>query len=98
MNQTIFNTLLQPIEAVIASISPIIDRKSLSQKLFFADFVRKLLFAYPEQVGSLRSLPTELATNEKCRGLGLLATPFSTLKMALQDLRASISNNFLKRF
>ena len=80
MNQTIFNTLLQPIEAVIASISPIIDQKSLSQKLFFADFVRKLLFAYLEQVGSLRSLPTELATNEKCRGLGLLATPFSTLK------------------
>lgn len=80
MNQTIFNTLLQPIEAVIASISPIIDQKSLSQKLFFADFVKKLLFAYLEQVGSLRSLPVELATNGKCRQLGFLTTPFSTLK------------------
>lgn len=80
MNQTIFNTLLQPIEAIIASISPIIDQKSQSQKLFFADFVKKLLFAYLEQVSSLRSLPVELATNAKCRGLGLLTTPFSTLK------------------
>ena len=80
MNQTIFNTLLQPIEAIIASISPIVDQKSLSQKLFFADFVKKLLFAYLEQVSSLRSLPIELATNGKCRGLGLSATPFSTLK------------------
>lgn len=80
MNQTIFNTLLQPIEAIIASISPIIDQESLSQKLFFADFVKKLLFAYLEQVSSLRSLPIELATNAKCHRLGFLTTPFSTLK------------------
>ncbi len=80
MNQTLFSILLRPIEAIIASISPIIDQKSLSQKLFFADFVKKLLFAYLEQVSSLRSLPIELETNAKCRGLGLLATPFSTLK------------------
>ncbi len=80
MNQTIFNTLLRPIEAIIASISPIIDEESLSQKLFFADFVKKLLFAYIEQVSSLRSLPIELQTNVKCRQLGLFHTPFSTLK------------------
>ncbi len=80
MNQTLFNILLQPIEAIIASISPIIDQESLSQKLFFADFLKKLLFAYLEQVSSLRSLPTELATNAKCRLLGLFNTPFSTLK------------------
>jgi Transposase DDE domain len=80
VNQTIFNTLLHPIEAIIASISPIIDQKSRSQKLFFADFVKKLLFAYLEQVSSLRNLPVELETNEKCRGLGLVETPFSTLK------------------
>jgi len=80
VNQTIFNTLLQPIEAVIASISTIIDQESLSQKLFFADFVRKLFFAYLEQVGSLRSLPIELQSNRKCRELGLSYTPFSTLK------------------
>ena len=80
MKKTLFSILLQPIEAIIASISPIIDEESHSQKLFFADFVKKLLFAYLEQVSSLRSLPIELATNPKCRGLGLLTTPFSTLK------------------
>ena len=52
MNQTLFSILLQPLEAVIASISPIIDQESLSQKLFFADFVKKMLFAYLEQVSS----------------------------------------------
>jgi len=80
VNKKLFSILLQPIEAIIASLSPIIDQKSLSQKLFFADFVRKLLFGYVEQVSSLRSLPVELQTNEKCRQLGLFFTPFSTLK------------------
>lgn len=80
MNQKLFNLLLRPIEAVIASISPIIDQEALSQKLFFADFVRKLLFAYLEQVSSLRSLSVELQTNHKCQALGLKYTPFSTLK------------------
>lgn len=80
MNQKLFNLLLRPIEAVLASISPIIDQAALSQKLFFADFVRKLLFAYLEQVSSLRSLSVEFQTNQKCADLGLGYTPFSTLK------------------
>lgn len=80
MNQKLFHLLLRPIEAVIASISPIIDQKALSQKLFFADFVKKLLFAYLEQVSSLRSLTVELQTNQKCQDLGLEYTAFSTLK------------------
>jgi len=80
VNQTIFNILLQPIEAVIASISTSIDQEALSQKLFFADFVKKLFFAYLEQVSSLRSLPIQLQSNQKCRELGLSYTPFSTLK------------------
>lgn len=80
MNQKLFNLLLRPIEAVIASISPIIDKEARSQKLFFADFVKKLLFAYLEQVSSLRSLSVELETNQKCQILGLDYTPFSTLK------------------
>ena len=71
---------MQPIEAIIASISEIIDQESRSQKLFFADFVKKLLFAYLEQVSSLRSLVIELQSNQKCRDLGLFYTPFSTLK------------------
>jgi hypothetical protein len=56
VNQTIFFILLRPIEAIIASISPIIDQESSSEKLFFADFLKKLIFGYIEQVGSLRSL------------------------------------------
>lgn len=80
MNQKLFFTLLRPIEAVLASISPIIDQQALSQKLFFADFVKKLLFAYLEQVSSLRSLSVELQTNAKSQALGLCFTPFSTLK------------------
>ena len=80
MNKKLFFILLRPIETVLASISPIIDQEALSQKLFFADFVKKLLFAYLEQVSSLRSLAVELQTNEKCSALGLSYTPFSTLK------------------
>jgi len=80
VNQKLFTIVLQPIEAIIASMSPIIDQESLSQKLFFADFVRKLLFVYIEQDSSLRSLPLELKTNAKCRQWGLHHTPFSTLK------------------
>ena len=80
MKQKLFNLLLRPIEAVLASISPIIDHQACSQKLFFADFVKKLLFAYLEQVSSLRSLSVELQTNQKCQAVGLAYTPFSTLK------------------
>lgn len=80
MNQTLFFILLRPIEAVLASISPIIDQEALSQKLFFADFFKKLCFAYLEQVSSLRSLSVELQTNRKCQDLGFGETPFSTLK------------------
>jgi Transposase DDE domain len=80
VKQKLFNLLLRPIEAVLASISPIIDHQACSQKLFFADFVKKLLFAYLEQVSSLRSLSVELQTNQKCQAVGLAYTPFSTLK------------------
>ena len=67
-------------EAIIASISPIIDQKSNSQKLFFADFVQKLIFGYVYQTSSLRNLIVELKTNLVCQALGFEATPFSTLK------------------
>lgn len=93
MNQKLFFILLRPIEAVLASMSPIIDQATFSQKLFFADFVKKLLFAYLEQVSSLRSLVIELQTNQKCRDLGLRETPFSTLK----DGFSRFSSNHFKR-
>ena len=80
MNQTLFTILLQPLEAIIASRSEIIDQESNSEKLFFADFVKKLLFGYVYQATSLRNLSLELQTNQICRDLGLAYTPFSTLK------------------
>jgi hypothetical protein len=71
---------LHPLEAIMASMSPSIDQESLSQKLFFADFVRKLIFGYLYQNGSLRNLELELKTNPVCQELGLEPTPFSTFK------------------
>ncbi len=61
-------------------MSGIIDQESNSQKLFFTDFVQKLVFGYLYQVSSLRNLALELQTNPMCRALGLGFTPFSTLK------------------
>ncbi len=72
--------LLQPTEPVIGAVSAIIDQESNSQKLFFADFVRKLIFGYVYQVSSLRNLALELKTNRVCWEVGLFFTPFSTLK------------------
>ena len=80
MNKTLFATLLQPIEAIIASIAPIIDQQTDSQKLFFTDFVWKLIFGYIYQTSSLRNLLLELKTNPVCQELGLEPTPFSTFK------------------
>lgn len=61
-------------------MSDIIDQESGSQKLFFADFVKKLIFGYVYQVSSLRNLSLGLKTNSICRRLGLSFTPFSTFK------------------
>jgi hypothetical protein len=80
VNKTLFNTLLHPLEAIMASIAPSIDQESDSQKLFFTDFVRKLIFGYLYQNSSLRNLELELKTNPVCQELGLEPTPFSTFK------------------
>jgi hypothetical protein len=80
VKKTFFTMLLQPTEPVIGAVSAIIDQESNSQKLFFADFVRKLIFGYVYQVSSLRNLALELKTNRVCWEVGLFFTPFSTLK------------------
>ena len=61
-------------------MSPSIDQECDSQKLFFTDFVRKLIFGYLYQNSSLRNLSLELKTNPVCQDLGFEPTPFSTLK------------------
>lgn len=98
MKKTIFTLLLQPIAASLASMSPIIDHQALSQKLLFADFVRKLIFGYVYQVSSLRNLAVELQTNPVCRAVGLSFTPFSTLKDGFSRFRSGHFKQFLKLF
>lgn len=80
MNKTLFATLLQPLEASLAASGTIIDQRTNSQKLFFTDFVRKLIFGYVYQTSSLRNLVVELETNPMCQALGFGVTPLSTLK------------------
>jgi hypothetical protein len=80
VNKTLFATLLQPMEASIAATATIIDQQTDSQKLFFTDFVSKLIFGYVYQTSSLRNLLLELKTNPICQELGLEPTPYSTFK------------------
>jgi Transposase DDE domain len=97
VNQTLFNTILRPLEAILASISPSIDQEADSEKLFFADFVRKLIFGYLYQNSSLRSLTLELKTNPVCRDLGLQPTPFSTLKDGFSRFKSKYFKQLYER-
>ena len=69
-------------------MSPIIDQESNSQKLYFADFLRKLIFGYVYQTSSLRNLSIELETNPVCPTLDLKPTPFSTFKDAFTRFKS----------
>ncbi len=79
MNTT-FEELLAPLNKYLEEQGTQIDKQTLSRKLFFADFVKKLIYAFVMNVPTLRQLTTELETNENCKILGLEQTPFSTLK------------------
>ena len=78
----LFDVLLSPLTAFFTSNCSNIDKESGSKKLFFEDFCRKIFFSIIYQVASLRSLVTELETNELSTKIGFEATPFSTLKDA----------------
>ena len=80
MTQTLLTKLLQPLRDIIAPQAETINQQYPSEKLFYADFVAKLLFGYLYQVPSLRMLALELKSNDVCRELGLSYTPLSTLK------------------
>ena len=69
-------------------MSPIIDQESLSEKLFFPDFAKKLIFGYLYQTGSLRNLLFELETNRICADLELKPTPYSTFKDAFTRFKS----------
>ncbi len=73
---------------MIEAIASSIDHESNSGKLFFNDFLRKLIFGYIYQVSSLRNLSIELETNSVCARLGFKPTPFSTFKDAFTRFKS----------
>ncbi len=77
---TTFEALLAPIASLLTEMAPAIDAQAQSRKLFFADFVRLLLFAIVMRLPSLRQLVTELETSPTAASLNLPAMPLSTLK------------------
>lgn len=83
-----FYTLLTPVVEFLVSHAANIDQKSGSKKLFFEDFCKKMFFAILTHISSLRSLVTELESNQTAQHLGLCPTAFSTFKDAFQRFDA----------
>ena len=77
---TTFEELLAPLEKYLEVQGTQIDKQTDSRKLFFADFTKKLIYAFVMGIPSLRQLITDLETNENCESLKLNLTPFSTMK------------------
>jgi hypothetical protein len=81
---TAFDALLAPLSDALEKIGNSVDAKTKSKKLFFADFVRSLLFGFSIQVPSLRRLILELETNQDAQALNLPAFKKSTLSDGFQ--------------
>lgn len=77
---TTFEEILAPLKNILEEQGKQIDKQSDSRKLFFADFTKKLIYAFVMGIPTLRQLVTELDTNKDCQALDLETTPFSTLK------------------
>lgn len=75
-----FKELLAPLTIFLEEQGTQIDKQTDSRKLFFADFTKKIIYAFVMGVPTLRQLITELETSETCQSLGLELTPFSTMK------------------
>jgi len=75
-----FKELLAPLTNFLEEQGTQIDKQTDSKKLFFADFTKKIIYAYVMGISSLRQLITELETSETCKSLDLELTPFSTMK------------------
>lgn len=80
MKHTTFEEILAPLKNFLEEQGTQIDKQTASRKLFFADFTKKLIYAFVMGIPTLRQLITELESSEECRALGLKQTPFSTLK------------------
>jgi hypothetical protein len=86
---TIFTTLLSPLADFFRGSSANIDKKAGSTKLFSEDFFQKMVFAFQNNISSLRSLSLELQTDRIAHDLGLHYTPFSTLKDGFSRFKAA---------
>lgn len=83
-----FTLLLHPILSQLETMGVNIDKESDSKKLFFKDFVIKMLWGFIVGVDSLRQLSLELKTNDSYKDLELSYTPFSTLKDAFSRFKS----------
>lgn len=63
-----------------------IDRESDSQKLFFKDFVIKLLWHFINKTDSLPQLSLELKTDDSCKELPLLYPIFQAKKWFFKSI------------
>ncbi len=71
---------MAPLKEMLDEHAAKVDKVSGSKTLFFADFIKILIFGFVIGVGSLRTLVTQLKTNRTARMLGLPAIKNSTLQ------------------
>ena len=77
---TTFEEILAPLNKYLEEQGTQIDKQTGSRKLFFADFTKKLIYAFVMGIPTLRQLITDLQTSDTSESLGLKQTPFSTIK------------------
>ncbi len=77
---TTFEEILAPLNKYLEEQGTQIDKQTGSRKLFFADFTKKLIYAFVMGIPTLRQLITDLETSDVSESLGLKQTPFSTMK------------------
>jgi len=77
---TTFEEVLAPLNKYLEEQGTQIDKQTGSRKLFFADFTKKLIYAFVMGIPTLRQLITDLETSGISESLGLKQTPFSTMK------------------
>jgi len=77
---TIFEEITSPLKQILEVKGKEIDRKSDSKKMFFADFILKLIYANVMGINSLQALIIDLKTSKVATNLGLSPTPYSTFR------------------
>lgn len=75
-----FEKLTSPLNTFLIEQGNKIDRESRSKRLFFRDFVLKLVYSVVMKTPSLRLLISELETSSIASSLGFSATAYSTFR------------------